>query len=85
MEHGAIRSVRCGDKKADEGFMHLIIEGVVQKCFRDLIAEIHPPRFQHFLFEARNERKERLFIPLLHLVQFFRRNFHRLRVIVNQN
>ena len=85
MEHGAIRSVRCGDKKTDEGFMHLIIEGVVQKYFRDLSAEIHPPRFQYFLFETRNERKKRLFIPLLHLAQFFRRNFHRLKVIVSQN
>ena len=85
MEHILIYSVRRGDKKADEGFMHFIIESVVQKCFRDLIAEIHPPRFQHFFFETRNERKERLFIPLFHFVQFFRRNFHRLGVIVNQN
>ena len=43
MEHGGIRSVRCGDKKTDESFMHLIIENVVQKCLRDLIVEIHPP------------------------------------------
>ena len=85
MEHDAIRSVRCGDKNTDEGFMHLVIESVVQKCLRDLIVEMHPPRFQHLLFETRNERKERLFIPLLHLAQFFRLNFHRLRVIVNQN
>ena len=48
MEHGVIYNVNRGDKKTDEGFMHLIIENVIEKCFRDLIIEICPPRFQLF-------------------------------------
>ena len=48
MEHGAIYNVNRGDKKTDGSFMHFITENFVEKCFRDLIIEIHPPRFQLF-------------------------------------
>ena len=48
MEHGAICNVNCGDKKTDESIIHFVIENVVKKCFRDLIVNIHPPRFQLF-------------------------------------
>ena len=50
MEHDVICNVSRGDKKTDENFMHLVIEGVIEKPFRDLIVKIHPPRFQHFFF-----------------------------------
>ena len=30
--------------------MHLVIENVIEKRFRDLIIEIHSPRFQQFVF-----------------------------------
>ena len=71
MEHGAIRSVRCGDKKADEGFMHLIIEEVVQKCLRDLIAEIHPPRFQHIFSKPEMNVENGCLFPCFILFNFF--------------
>ena len=41
MEHGAICNMNRGVKKTDYGFMHFIIENVVEKSFRDLIIEIH--------------------------------------------
>ena len=55
MEHGVIYSVNRGDIKTDKSFMHFIIENVIEKCFRDLIIDIHFPRFQQLFFETRNE------------------------------
>ena len=50
MEHGMICNIDPVDKKIDESFMHFVIKNVVEKRFRDLIVEIHPPRFQQFFF-----------------------------------
>ena len=63
--------------------MHLVIEGVIEKLFRGLIIEIHPPRFQQFFFSKPEMNVENGCLIFVSFIQFFRCDLHRLKIIVN--
>ena len=67
MEHGVICNVNREDKKTDENFMHFIIE----KCFRDLIIEIHPRRFQLFFSKPEMNVENGCLLFCFILINFF--------------